>query len=76
MNNYYASEHGLTKQTKVLWENKPGGHVYPVADFDPKPYVKPKYMKQPKNISIVKISEEEVETFQMQRIFAAIRGMN
>lgn len=78
MNNYYASEHALTKQTKVLWENKPTQFIYPEPDI-PYQYNSVsgrKYFKQPKNIAPVKISEDEIDSFQQHRLFSVIRGMD
>ena len=73
MNNYYAGERCLTKATKLLWENKPAPEVYPAQGYDPKPYTKPINLKHWKK-KMIKVSEEEIENFQQQRLFAVIRN--
>lgn len=77
MNNYYASEHALTKATKTLWANKPKANTYPPRDFEPivytpKPALNVKSYGERKNT--VKISQDDLENFQQNRLFQIIRN--
>jgi hypothetical protein len=77
--NYFASEVGLTKQTRELWAKRPAEHVYTMREFDPKPYVKPVYTK-PKNYSeptkFSKVTLDALQDFHRNRLFSIVGGMS